>query len=295
MSKAKNQHFVPGFLIRKWADSGGLVMCWKRDGASGRVVPFTPTPEAIMAERYLYRAEFVPDWDRYEQAFGEMEGVAAEALRKFLDPEAPTFTPEDYAAWAVFVLAKRARIPRRIAWAKERAREGFEQMLNQPDEEFDRINPDPELRTIGDHIRRYEPEFLPNLPFEALMRSVHSSKNVRALMKLHWFVRRQTSAEVARGDAQTVLLGDDPAIWGDGLDSPRCIVALPISPRAIFFATASEASRERIAGASFREIARTVNHDQAVQAHRFVIGNVKPSFLEKRLRRMPGGDLDLLT
>lgn len=76
-----------------------------------------------------------------------------------------------------------------------------------------------------------------------------------------------------------MLIGD---LHGD-----ECLIGSPISPSDIFFAASNHQIRERIARPARKDIAQWANEMQAVQARSFVIGNVMPRFLERRLAKPP--------
>jgi hypothetical protein len=72
-----------------------------------------------------------------------------------------------------------------------------------------------------------------------------------------------------------------------GLDDPRCIVAFPLDPRSVFFATSDMESRRRLLALDPGAIVRLTNQSIVSQAERYVYGrtNAELAFVESRLRR----------
>lgn len=274
---AKNHHFVPQLLLRQWADSDDKVTCWKWDG--DKIAAFRPTTKNVMSEMHLYKARHIEAAGIYEQTFSRLEGYAAVALAKLRDRSRPKLEQIDYEAWACFVLAQRIRVPNKIAWAEQHARQGFMAVFDQFDPEFDRLNADTRFNTPADYMSEYHPNVLANFHLHTIMEIIHNPKNVNSLLKMKWFIRR--------GYARPILLADDPLVLAGELHSDTCIIALPISGGEVFFAVSNDELKKRIVAEGHKSAAFRINEDQSAQAQRFVVGQVEPRFLEKRLRKTP--------
>jgi hypothetical protein len=97
--------------------------------------------------------------------------------------------------------------------------------------------------------------------------------------RLKWFVRDKF--------ARPLIISDDPVTFKGRLHEKDCLIALPISPYQVFFAVSDDGIRDRILSEGDKSAATRINHDQALQAQRLVVGDVEPCFLEKRLRKQP--------
>lgn len=274
---AKNHHYVPQFLLRQWADKEDKVTCWKWDG--DKIAAFRPTTKSIMSEMHLYKARHVETPGIYEQTFSQLEGHAAAAIAKLRDRSRPKLEQIDYEAWACFVLAQRIRVPNKVAWAEKHARDGFISVFEEHDPAFDRLNLDERFKTPADYMEEYHPNVLANFHLHTIMQVINDPKNVNALLNMKWFVRR--------GHERPILLGDDPLVLVGDLHSDTCIIALPISGDEVFFAVSNEELKKKIVAEDHKSAASRINEDQSAQAQRFVVGQVAPRFLEKRLRKTP--------
>jgi len=115
-----------------------------------------------MSETHLYRAEHIDSPGIYEDAFSRLEAAAAPVLAKFRDPDRPKLTPEDFEAWATFVLAQRSRVPARIAWAKEQAIAAFTATFTDNDPDFELFRREEWFSTPLKYIQDYHPNVLAN-------------------------------------------------------------------------------------------------------------------------------------
>jgi len=277
MTIAKNHHFVPRLLLRQWANDKDQVRCWHwKDEKIGSI---SPTTENIMAESRLYKAQHIDNPSIYEDTFTGIETNAARVLEKLCNPKGPHLAAEDFHAWSLFILAQRARTPAKIAWAKKHVRDGFIDVFEKYDPEFDRLNVDERFSTPAHYMNEHHPNVFANFPFHTIMKIIFDEKNVNAMAHLKWFVRDKF--------ARPLILSDDPVTFEGRLHEKDCLIALPISPYQVFFAVSDERIRDRILSEDDKSAAARINHDQARQAQRFVVGDVEPRFLEKRLRKEP--------
>ena len=275
----KNHHFVPQLLQRQWADENGQVQAWKWQ--NGCIVPFRTTPQNIMSETHLYRAEHIDQPGLYEAAFSGLESAAAAVLAKFRDPAKLTLTQDNYEVWASFLLAQRVRVPAMVASAKQKVIARFTSIFDEHDPDFELFKREDRFSTPLRYIEEYHPNVLANFHLDTLLKMAADPKHVQKVCRMKWFV--------GRGYSRKIILGDDPIMLDGDLRGDACLIGLPISPTEIFFAASNDALRERIARGSTDDIAVRMNEVQARQAQRFVIGDVMPRFLERRLRKPPSG------
>jgi hypothetical protein len=277
MTISKNHHFVPRLLLRQWANDKDQVQCWHWKDA--KIESFSPATENIMAETRLYKAQHIDNPSIYEDTFNRIETNAARVLEKLCNPKGPHLVTEDFHAWSLFILAQRARTPAKIAWAKQQAYDMFINEFEKPDLEFNRLNVDERFSTPAHYMNEHHPNVLANFHFHTTMKIIFDEKNVNAMGRLKWFVRDKY--------ARPLIISDDPVTFKGRLREEDCLIALPISPYQVFFAVSDDRIRDRILSEGDKSAAARVNHDQALQAQRFVVGDVEPCFLEKRLRKQP--------
>jgi hypothetical protein len=269
----KNHHFVPQFLLRNWIDNNGNLRCWQRRG--GLVESFLSTPKKVMRVNHLYKAKNVRDGAKYEKVFSAIEAAASRALSKMLAPGKIYLDDDEMRAWAIFLLAQRARTPDKISWAKQKAREVFNDILGKQDPEFDLVKSDHKFKTMLDYITEHHPDITDNFHLDATIKIIHRKENLQKLSKMKWFVRKSYG--------RPIILSDNPLMLTGSLHQGECVIALPISPSAVFFATTNTELKKLIEVEDENSAASRINHAQAVQSHRLVIGEIEPRFLQKRM------------
>jgi hypothetical protein len=270
----KNHHFVPQFLLRYWSDKNGNLRCWRRRG--GVVESFSSTPRKVMRENHLYSARHVRDRAKYEKAFSAIEAAAAKSLSKMLAPGRLFLDENEVHAWAIFLLAQRARTPDKISWAEQQTRKLFKDILGRPDPEFSAVKPDQKFETLLDYMNENRRDIAENFHLDATMKIIHKKENLQPLVRMNWFVRRSYG--------KPIILSDNPLVLIGSLHHGECVMVLPISPSVVFFATTNSELKSKIEFEDGRSAATRINDAQAVQAQRLVIGDIEPRFLQKRMR-----------
>jgi hypothetical protein len=270
----KNHHFVPQFLLRYWSDKSGNLRCWRRRG--GVVESFSSTPRKVMRENHLYSARHVRDRAKYEKAFSAIEAAAAKSLSKMLAPGRLFLDENEVHAWAIFLLAQRARTPDKISWAEQQTRKLFKDILGRPDPEFSAVKPDQKFETLLDYMNENRRDIAENFHLDATMKIIHKKENLQPLVRMNWFVRRSYG--------KPIILSDNPLVLIGSLHHGECVMVLPISPSVVFFATTNSELKSKIEFEDGRSAATRINDAQAVQAQRLVIGDIEPRFLQKRMR-----------
>jgi len=229
-----------------------------------------------MRENHLYSARHVRDRAKYEKAFSAIEAAAAKSLSKMLAPGRLFLDENEVHAWAIFLLAQRARTPDKISWAEQQTRKLFKDILGRPDPEFSAVKPDQKFETLLDYMNENRRDIAENFHLDATMKIIHKKENLQPLVRMNWFVRRSYG--------KPIILSDNPLVLIGSLHHGECVMVLPISPSVVFFATTNSELKSKIEFEDGRSAATRINDAQAVQAQRLVIGDIEPRFLQKRMR-----------
>lgn len=256
-------------------DAKGNLRCWRREGND--LQSFRSTPRKIMRINDLYSARSSADIGKYERAFSRIELDASKALSKMLDSHSPILDSSDSDAWIKFLLAQRARTPARIAWAKEFSQFELRQALGQEDPEFDELNTEKNLATCLEYVEKNYPHMTKDFHLETIMEVIDSPKNTDPLRRMRWFIRKYQCV--------SIIISDNPLILWGNLHQTTCILALPISPDSVFFAVSKPEFQKKIMSENVLEAAAKINHDQAMQAQRLIVGDAQPQFLLERFCR----------
>lgn len=232
-----------------------------------------------MAENHLYRANLVaPDRaGEFERALADLEDEAASIIRKLLDPTHPELAADELEIWAMFVLAQMARLPEKLRYMKQRSIDGLATLLSEPDPEFTEAVGSLPYANLWEVAKVHAPSVIENFHLRILMRVIMDEEAIRRLLAFKWAIGSAFS--------RSLILGDNPVVRRGNLYEGKCMIALPISPNAVFIATSNNDLGQLVRRGQGKWLVAAINHDQAVQAHQVVVGHVEPRFLEKRFQR----------
>lgn len=108
-----NQHYVPKFLIKRFADTNGLVHAFVRD--EQRYVRRSPKKIFVAEHLYTRQQQFGLFDDDAEKHFGRIESDAAPVVGKIVEETRrgliPTLSASEKAAWDRLFLAQFVRVP----------------------------------------------------------------------------------------------------------------------------------------------------------------------------------------
>jgi hypothetical protein len=270
----KKHHYVPQFLLRQWADASGKLKCWSwRDN---EITFSLLSPREALFSNHLYRASDIEDQGVFEKALSNLESRAASVLKKLCDSSSPDLEVEDFSVWASFLLSQRSRIPHRLDWLKQKTQEAITDELSKPNPEFEKLNKDGRFQNLEDFAREYAPDTISNAHLREMIRSSANPKFVSAILRMKWFVRHRCD--------YPILIGDDPVIVQGTFGTDEYVMALPLSPNHVFFATSTSSQGRTILRTKSKLFSSRVNEEQLKRATRCVIGDASSRFLENRLR-----------
>ena len=182
-------------------------------------------------------------------------------------------------AWARFLMSLALRNPQTLAALKTDMRQQLiAQLRIKPEiQEEHRASGDP--RDIVAWIEdRFPSSFLNGSG--TLVLPLFIEELSKPLHAMCWFI-------CDLGDAATSLLTSDRPLFGQhGFGDPRCIVALPLSPRLLFVAANTRESIQTFAQRQPETIVGLINERLVTQAVAHVYGNTKEHrpMVEKYLR-----------
>jgi hypothetical protein len=228
-------HYVSKFLLPPWATDGQMVSySWDPHRKAVR-----EDTRAGLNKHCAIRGlnNLRPVGDNEERSVEdyftqEIDTPAAVAHRTMLKSGIRALTPTDCQAWARFIVALPVRSP--------------ETLLNAAPVEAERALRDVENIGWGsreDHavangrIRRDAGKHRHNLPRLVARGLSRDPDKLNRVLEMKW--------SISRWERRAILIGDRPLItqqrtrlpWGIPLDDPQCLIALPISPDAVFVAT----------------------------------------------------------
>jgi hypothetical protein len=121
-------------------------------------------------------------------------------------------------------------------------------------------------------IANYGPRLLPNL--------VVSDRSLQHVFGMQWWIQRLSGAA-------EFLTSDHPCVYTTGFADPSCVIALPLTPRVVFYAANRRDLESDFASRSSQLIAARTNQSVLSQSFEYVFaveGN-KKLLVAKHLRR----------
>ncbi|MFG1270969.1 DUF4238 domain-containing protein [Xanthobacter flavus] len=280
MSRPRAHHFVPQFLLRRWADADGRVQAWRWDG--GQVRNFRVRPSETANVRNLYARELVPadERDKVERFLGALEARAAAAIDATVSGDFSLLPDEHLRNLAVFMIASHVRLPHHIDHMRAEGRRLVEEALSRPDPDFERLNTT-SARNLLEWTRQHHPARIANFGIDTLPGVVLRGGSLDKLLKMKWMLSNFETTPFE------VLLSDRPLVLYGGIDNPHHLQAFAIGPRHIIFAAPSGETLTRITRWLPRDVVRGFNQAVVGQCARFAYGRAEARFIEKFLPRSP--------
>ena len=126
--------------------------------------------------------------------------------------------------------------------------------------------PPQDERRVTALIQANMQSFKRNFPLRAAMELSIDRGKLRAVEAMTWWTRRWSRPAVLIGDRPLLTSPRARYPCGIPLDDPTCLIALPITPNEVFFASASRRTRDKMRKMSPAKIASIVNEEMIVRS-----------------------------
>lgn len=282
MNEPIKHHFVPVFYLKAWCEADSMVPFSMRQ-ADGSILQSRVKPVATAFENRLYSYEKVPKEQRQavEKLFftDEVDSKAAPVLVKLLANESSSLSDEERLCWTRFLIASRLRLPEIVNDFKKTASEELRRNLTEDHEEFLRVKGNIDAATLLEWTEREFVGLIDNFGMMILPSIITDPKYTEMIAMMHWWTEDLSLANVE-------LLTSDRPLWvSAGLQKTNCLLALPLSPTRIFFASRNPDLKAALNHNGSNRLVRRCNESLASQAVRFVYGNAPENFINRRLAR----------
>jgi hypothetical protein len=249
-SAKMKHHYVPQFLLRRWANSDGKVhVLAVRDG---KVVSKERAPKHTGYENGLYAVVMnvlgLGEDVIERKVFSPLDNSAAKVLEKLDRHEA--IGQDEHIAWTFFLSSLRVRQPDVLDYLRHDGLKLIKQFLA----ERDAATLPPGAPTSEQWFAENSPGALEAASLAKLLpRMIANEALLDAFSHLKWWFREFSAAE------PKLLLGDLPLQWDGGLANESFHILLPIAPDRLFVGTRSEAIEQALGQLQAAEIIRRVN------------------------------------
>lgn len=278
-----NQHYVPRFLLEQWhtpPDDKLTAFRW----ADGHLINHRYKAKSVAKERHLYsleRSKTEPNVQVERDFLGpHIDDPAAVVHAKLLNQGVSKPTQDEKMSWSPFLISLMLRAPAMVAHLRRRGREILSAGLDEaPEEYLAARGSDPE-KTLREWVEKHQPDVLDDLGVMTLPRLAQSTKLNLAVLNVTWVIR-------AVGESRfDLLIGDRPLVLA-GTFETRFLLALPLSPRRMFFAFNDNQIFESIKALDDTAFVRAANKSAVSLAERYVyaVNTVQEPLVKKLLRR----------
>jgi uncharacterized protein DUF4238 len=287
-SDAPNKHhYLPVFYLNHWAGKDGRVVRFYRPHRSVVASPITPLNTGF--EDGLYALDGVAPEQRQvvETQFMApgVDGPAAVVLQKMLTGGLRGLTGDERVEFTRFVLSLEYRGPQALKEMQVLAGNVVRHNLDvAEDEEYRALRNPGDPETLHGWALENVPELLTNAHKRWLPGIIDNSDVGQHVINMPWAVINVS------GSKHTLLTADRPLYRELGLDDPKAIWTLPLSPTHLFAAANTEQTLHSLAAVKPDSIVRFMNDALVRYAVHCVYGNSTHhlAFVERRLRHVNG-------
>jgi Protein of unknown function (DUF4238) len=253
-------HYVPQFLLKQWATNGRFV-AYYFETASGKVIENGKAAVASacqIADLNTYFGVGTSQRDFPETGFftPRVDTPAATALQVMLEKGVSALTSAQRMDWARLLVSFAVRTPETLREMGPReTKKAFELVKATA-----KGPPDAEHR-VSALIQKNMRTFERNFPLNIAMDLSTDPEKLATVDHMTWWIRRWSRSKILIGDRPLLTFPRLSHPCGIPLNDPSCLIALPIAPTAVFFASANEKTKNRARKMTLSKIAIAVNEE----------------------------------
>jgi Protein of unknown function (DUF4238) len=253
-------HYVPQFLLRQWATNGRLVGYYF-EAASGKVIENAKAAVASACQ--------IPDLNTYfgihasQRDFPEtgfftpcVDTPAAIALQAMLKKGIRALKPEQRMDWARLLVSFAVRTPEALRELGPRETKKAFALV-----EANAKGPPEAERKVSAMIQANMQKLERNFPLNIAMDLSTDPEKLVAVDRMTWWIRRWPRSAILIGDRPLLTFPRQPYPCAIPLDHPSCLIALPIAPNAVFFASANPKMKDKVRKMTLSKIVFAVNEE----------------------------------
>lgn len=278
MTEQKNQHFVPKFLLKRWADESGKVLAWRRENGEVCCDPVLPKNAAVHGRLYTRAGSTPEDRTRIETKFfnEKIENPAAQAIKRIID-DGHDIGDEDRITLARFMVAQFVRRPEVVKKVRDDGKVLIENELAAADPEFDRLKGTSSAKNLLEWVNTYDPTIIENFGIDMIPKIASDKEIIKKILRMHWLTLS------APEKSFEVIISDNPLVVFHGIDHSSHLQAFALDPRFLLFVSPSAEVIKSIQSRKPREIVAKFNKSVVSQATRFAYGRGERRFFDKHL------------
>jgi hypothetical protein len=282
-------HYIPEFLLKRWADENGQVMGFTAP-VPGKIHRKRVFPSQIGFARDLYRS---PRTDPVAaQAletgfFSALDNLAAKALDTLLIAERRTLHRESLEIWCVFIFALLHRNPAYFEALIEGGKRQFGVVLTDLAQRYEAVRNSNDPTCFEGFVSGLGEDYAKTRTFDIIPSLILNSNIIAFLHQMHWAVL------CTGGMRPNLLLSDDPLVRTNGLRIDGGHVALPISPDHLMIGAWQREKLLELQRMPPAHLIQQVNQQTVGAARYFVVSTDERQarFIENRFGKTPRSPL----
>jgi uncharacterized protein DUF4238 len=268
MSDPEKHHYLPVFYLKQWAVLDGRVIRYYRPNSEVVAHPIAPKNTGYEQGLYSLGGYNPEQRNIIEKNFmaQQVDDPAAAPLRIFLGRRPVSeLTVSMKQAWTRFLMSLHVRTPGGVEQITTQGAEALRQVLAKDPEEYIAVRKPDDPPTLIEWVERYRPALIDNYGKSILPGIVTHQAIGNEIIRMHWVVGTY-------GATPDILTCDRPLYLSPGVNDPKCVIALPLSPCAIFFASRDPSILDTLMRMERSALIRATNESVVTQAARYVYG-----------------------
>jgi hypothetical protein len=252
-------HYVPQFLLRNWSNGEGRIVAYYFQPQAKKVIENDKASVASACQienlnRYLGVAPSQSDFPEVGFFTPRVDTPAAGALQTMLAKGVRSLTAEQRSDWARLLVSFAVRTPETLReMGPAETKKAFELLAASAKGAVD------DERAVTAIIEQNMQKLARNFPLNAAMELSVDPVKLAKVTAMDWWIRRWPKTAILIGDRPVLTHPKVKYPCGIPLDSRSCLIALPIAPNAVFFASANLKTRNEMRSMALGRVARILN------------------------------------
>lgn len=268
----QSHHFIPQFHLRAWAPKDGKLIAFKIIPATGTPVSSRGNVGSACQVENLYALEQPIGGDKFalERDFFKrrIDDPASDAHQAMAANGVEPLSTSQRQAWARYLISIAARSPAVLMAARQHVRTE----LDADPKEYEALRRPGDPPTLSEFAARHMLGAISDRPLKWLTDLIDDPVKVHAVESMMWWTRRLSGQDLVIGDSPLLSRPEHPTRNGVNLSDPTVLIAIPIGPETMFFASHATEHRKELRDTSPSRICALMNAQTVRRRENYVFG-----------------------
>lgn len=275
-------HYVPQFLQRPWTSGhDGALQVYHVTETGVHSTRKTPKSTGYKDDMLALTKDVIGNRNKHDietVVFQKVDNDAALVRAKLHARQLHTLTNDERCAWVRFIMSIRIREPAMVQRLISQSSEELQRSLRE-DHKYEQIAGSHDPASLTEWTETNHPGLIENFGLTFYDKLLNDDKIGNKLLRLTWWACDVSSAP------NSLLLGDRPCIFFEGIDDPNLSFALPIAPHMVFIATRGELLAKGLNRVPPTALVSRINEATVAQAIQYIYARDDRSLRFVRNRR----------